>query len=97
MQVKVVTWYNDGLREIPDVNIADATVFLRNVLVILAKCVNHAEAKHFRDFTISLCTMDIVSYFPQHQFCTTVAQITSWWLEKFVNMAGSTVFHLNLN
>ena len=48
--------------------VKDASVFLRNVLVILAKCVNRAEAKHLRDFTISLCTMDIVSYFPQHQF-----------------------------
>lgn len=77
--------------------VKDASVFLRNVLVILAKCVNRAEAKHLRDFTISHCTMDIVSLFPQHQFCTTKVQITSWWLEKFVNMVGSTVFHLNLN
>ena len=80
MQVKVVTWYNDGLREIPDVYIADATVFLRNVLVILAKCVNHAEAKHLRDFTISHCTIDIVSLFPQHQFVPQwrTSQVGGW-------------------
>lgn len=37
-----------------------------------------------------------VNFLSLHSVCATVTRVTNWWVKKFVDIIGSTVFHRNL-
>ena len=43
-----------------------------------------------------VCSLTKRGIFASHSVCTTVAWITTRWLEKFVDKVGSTVFYKNI-